>query len=44
MEGGIELKAPAIMHYVSWMKRLGHHRSDYAITYRKSLAYQVQTV
>lgn len=27
------MKAPTIMHYISWMKRLGYHRSDYAITY-----------
>lgn len=28
-----KLKAPAIKHYVSWMKRLGYHHSDYTITY-----------
>jgi len=27
------LKAPAIMHYVSWMKRLYYHHTDYIIAY-----------
>ena len=28
-----KLKAPAIKHYASWMKRLEYHHSDYTITY-----------
>ena len=30
------MKAPAIMHYVSWMKRLNYHHTDYAIAYNEA--------